>query len=223
MNEIVQSWADAIGSEKEKPYFGALRERVRQARESGQIIYPSEADTFSAFRLTPLEQVRVVILGQDPYHGPNQAHGLAFSVKPSVRIPPSLLNIYKELRTDIPGFTMPDHGYLEKWATQGVLLLNTVLTVQAGQAHSHAAWGWETFTDQVIRALNDKREHLVFMLWGNHAKKKGEFIDRKRHLVLTGVHPSPLSASRGFFGCGHFSKANLYLEKHGLPPIDWQV
>src|SRR5690606_24508432 len=161
------------------------------------------------------------ILGQDPYHGPDQAHGLAFSVKPSVRIPPSLLNIYKELKTDIPGFTMPDHGYLEKWATQGVLLLNTVLTVQAGQAHSHAAWGWETFTDQVIRALNDKREHLVFMLWGSHAKKKGEFIDRKRHLVLTGVHPSPLSASRGFFGCGHFSKANLYLEKHGLPPIDW--
>jgi uracil-DNA glycosylase len=223
MTEVVQSWADAIGPEKEKPYFISLRERVHQARENGNTIYPSEHDTFNAFRLTPLEQVKVVILGQDPYHGPDQAHGLAFSVKPTVRIPPSLLNIYKELRTDIPGFTMPNHGYLENWAQQGVLLLNTVLTVQAGMAHSHAAWGWETFTDQVIRTLNDKREHLVFMLWGNHAKKKGEFIDKQRHLVLTGVHPSPLSASRGFFGCRHFSKANDYLQTHGQAPIDWQV
>ncbi len=217
------SWADAIGPEKEKPYFKSLRERIRQAREAGQTVYPSEHDTFSAFRLTPLDQVKVVILGQDPYHGPEQAHGLAFSVKPSVRIPPSLLNIYKELKQDIPGFVMPDHGYLEKWAQQGVLLLNTVLTVQAGQAHSHAAWGWETFTDEVIRALNEKREHLVFMLWGNHARKKGAFIDTNRHLVLTGVHPSPLSASRGFFGCQHFSKANEYLRQHGQTPIDWQV
>ncbi len=223
MTDIATSWAEAIGQEKQKPYFTSLRERVREARQSGQIIYPAEQDTFSAFRLTPLDQVKVVILGQDPYHGPDQAHGLAFSVKPSVRIPPSLLNIYKELSQDIPGFTMPRHGYLEKWAQQGVLLLNTVLTVQAGQAHSHAAWGWETFTDEVIRALNEKREHLVFMLWGNHARKKGAFIDSQRHLVLTGVHPSPLSASRGFFGCGHFSKANDYLRKNGIEPVDWQV
>ncbi len=223
MSEHARTWTEAIGAEKEKPYFKALLDRVRQARQSGETIYPSEHDTFNAFRLTPLEQVKVVILGQDPYHGPNQAHGLAFSVKPSVRIPPSLVNIYKELHTDIPGFSMPNHGFLEQWAQQGVLLLNTVLTVQAGQAHSHAAWGWETFTDEVIRALNEKRDNIVFMLWGSHAQKKGAFIDRQRHLVLTSVHPSPLSAHRGFFGSRHFSKANAYLQNHGISPIDWQV
>ena len=165
----------------------------------------------------------MVILGQDPYHGAGQAHGLAFSVRPDVVVPPSLANIYKELADDIAGFRIPQHGYLQHWAEQGVLLLNTVLTVRAGQAHSHAALGWETFTDQVIHQLNRYREHLVFMLWGSHAQKKGAFIDRSRHLVLTAPHPSPLSAYRGFFGCRHFSQANAYLQAHGQSEIDWQV
>lgn len=162
-------------------------------------------------------------MGQDPYHGAGQAHGLAFSVRPGVGIPPSLCNIYKELRSDIPGFVIPQHGYLQHWAEQGVLLLNTVLTVQAGQAHSHANWGWEQFTDRVVAQLNTHRNGLVFMLWGGHAQKKGAMIDRKRHLVLQAPHPSPLSACRGFFGCRHFSQANAWLEQRGQVPIDWQV
>ena len=162
-------------------------------------------------------------MGQDPYHGPNQAHGLAFSVKPGVATPPSLLNIYKELGTDIAGFQMPNHGYLVKWAEQGVLLLNTVLTVERGLAHSHANLGWETFTDRVIAAVNTHRQNVVFLLWGSHAQKKGQFIDRTRHLVLTAAHPSPLSAYRGFFGCCHFSHTNAYLRQHDMSEIDWQV
>jgi len=162
-----------------------------------------------------------VILGQDPYHGPNQAHGLSFSVRPGVAIPPSLMNMYKELEAEIPGFVRPNHGYLESWARQGVLLLNTVLTVEAGQAHSHARLGWEAFTDRVIALINEHREGVVFLLWGSHAQKKGSIIDRQRHHVLQAPHPSPLSAHRGFFGCGHFVKANAWLEEHGKKPIDW--
>ncbi len=219
----IHTWHEAIGNEKTQPYFRTLWERVRHARQSGAVIYPPSAEVFSAFASTEFDRVKVVILGQDPYHNAGQAHGLAFSVRPEVDIPPSLQNIYQELSRDIPGFVRPSHGHLQKWAEQGVLLLNTVLTVQAGQAHSHAQWGWETFTDRVIRQLNDHRDHLVFMLWGSHAQKKGAMIDRSRHLVLQAPHPSPLSAYRGFFGCRHFSQANAYLVAHGETPIDWQV
>lgn len=223
MNATISTWQQAIGSEKQQPYFVQLWQRVKQARQAGTVIYPPAAEVFSAFVLTEFAAVKVVILGQDPYHGPRQAHGLAFSVQPGVDIPPSLRNIYQELRSDIEGFEIPRHGCLQRWAEQGVLLLNTVLTVQAGQAHSHANWGWETFTDRVVAQLNTHRDGLVFMLWGSHAQKKGAMIDRSRHLVLQSPHPSPLSASRGFFGCRHFSKANAWLQQHGQTPIDWQV
>ena len=219
----MQTWHEAIGAEKEKAYFQTILEKVRHERQAGITVYPPERDVFNAFRTTEFGNVKVVILGQDPYHGAGQAHGLAFSVQPEIAVPPSLVNIYKELATDIEGFQIPQHGYLQHWAEQGVLLLNTVLTVRAGVAHSHATFGWETFTDEVIRQLDKEREHLVFMLWGSHAQKKGAFIDRNRHLVLTAPHPSPLSAYRGFFGCKHFSQANAYLQARGLEPIDWQV
>ncbi|WP_282956149.1 uracil-DNA glycosylase [Neisseria canis] len=224
MNRIfMQTWKEAIGTEKEAPYFRHILNTVKAERQAGQIIYPPAGDVFNAFKATEFDRVKVVILGQDPYHGAGQAHGLAFSVRPEVHIPPSLQNIYKELAADIEGFQMPRHGYLQGWAEQGVLLLNTVLTVRAGQAHSHASLGWEQFTDCVIHRLNDQREHLVFMLWGSHAQKKGAFIDRNRHLVLTAPHPSPLSAHRGFLGCRHFSQANAYLKAHGQTPIEWQI
>ena len=219
----MQTWHEAIGAEKEKAYFQSILEKVRNDRQAGITVYPPERDVFNAFRTTEFGNVKVVILGQDPYHGAGQAHGLAFSVQPEIAVPPSLVNIYKELATDIEGFQIPQHGYLQHWAEQGVLLLNTVLTVRAGAAHSHATFGWEAFTAEVIRQLDKEREHLVFMLWGSHAQKKGAFIDRNRHLVLTAPHPSPLSAYRGFFGCKHFSQANAYLQEHGLEPIDWQV
>lgn len=219
----MQTWHEAIGAEKEKTYFQTILEKVRHERQAGITVYPPERDVFNAFRTTEFGNVKVVILGQDPYHGAGQAHGLAFSVQPEIAVPPSLVNIYKELATDIEGFQIPQHGYLQHWAEQGVLLLNTVLTVRAGMAHSHATFGWEEFTDEVIRQLDKEREHLVFMLWGSHAQKKGAFIDRNRHLVLTAPHPSPLSAYRGFFGCKHFSQANAYLQANGLEPIDWQV
>ncbi|AKO45383.1 uracil-DNA glycosylase [[Haemophilus] ducreyi] len=219
----MNSWTEAIGEEKVQPYFQQLLQQVYQARASGKIIYPPQNEVFSAFALTDFKAVKVVILGQDPYHGPNQAHGLAFSVKPSVVPPPSLVNIYKELAQDIAGFQVPSHGYLIDWAKQGVLLLNTVLTVQQGMAHSHATLGWEIFTDKVIAQLNDHRENLVFLLWGSHAQKKGQFINRSRHCVLTAPHPSPLSAHRGFFGCQHFSKANAYLQSKGIATINWQL
>ena len=219
----MQTWHEAIGAEKEKAYFQKILEKVRHERQAGITVYPPERDVFNAFRTTEFGNVKVVILGQDPYHGAGQAHGLAFSVQPEIAVPPSLVNIYKELATDIEGFQIPQHGYLQHWAEQGVLLLNTVLTVRAGVAHSHATFGWEVFTDEVIRQLDKEREHLVFMLWGSHAQKKGAFIDRNRHLVLTAPHPSPLSAYRGFFGCKHFSQANAYLQANGLKPIDWQV
>ncbi|PIT13439.1 uracil-DNA glycosylase [Snodgrassella alvi] len=219
----MQTWHQAIGAEKQQPYFQHILEVVRAERLAGKVIYPPAQDVFNAFKATEFAQVKVVILGQDPYHGPQQAHGLSFSVRQGIAIPPSLVNIYKELADDIHGFHIPQHGYLQHWAEQGVLLLNTVLTVRAGQAHSHAELGWETFTDRVIAVLNAEREHVVFMLWGSHAQKKGAMIDRHKHLVLSAPHPSPLSAYRGFFGCKHFSKANAYLQEHGLTPIDWQL
>ncbi|MDO1509155.1 MULTISPECIES: uracil-DNA glycosylase [unclassified Neisseria] len=219
----MNTWHEAIGAEKQQPYFQHIIQSVKQERASGRIIYPPASDVFNAFKATEFDQVKVVILGQDPYHGAGQAHGLAFSVRPDIAIPPSLVNIYKELANDIAGFQIPRHGCLQHWAEQGVLLLNTVLTVRAGQAHSHASLGWEQFTDRVIAQLNGHREHIVFLLWGSHAQKKGAFIDRSRHLVLTSPHPSPLSAHRGFFGCRHFSQANRYLQEHGETPIDWQV
>jgi len=215
------TWHDVLAEEKEKPYFIEMLSMVAKERAAGKTVYPPQKDVFNAFRLTELGDVKVVILGQDPYHGPNQAHGLAFSVLPGVAVPPSLVNMYKELVTDIPGFQRPNHGFLESWARQGVLLLNTVLTVEAGKAHSHARFGWETFTDRVIAVINEHRENVVFLLWGSHAQKKGSIIDRQRHHVLQAPHPSPLSAHRGFFGCGHFSKTNEWLEQHGEQPIDW--
>lgn len=215
-------WKRELAAEFASPYMAELREFLRTEKQNGQVIYPRGSDIFNAFNLTPFEQVKVVILGQDPYHGPDQAHGLCFSVRPGIAIPPSLLNIYKELASDL-GIAMPKHGHLEKWAQQGVLLLNAVLTVQAHNAASHAGRGWERFTDAVIERLNRDREHLVFMLWGSYAQKKGAVIDRSRHLVLTAPHPSPLSAHRGFLGCRHFSQANAYLAQHGIAPIDWQL
>ncbi|MBS0849093.1 uracil-DNA glycosylase [Citrobacter sp. JGM124] len=215
------TWHDVLAEEKQQPYFINTLGAVAAARAAGITVYPPQKDVFNAFRFTELGQVKVVILGQDPYHGPGQAHGLSFSVLPGVASPPSLVNMYKELEASIPGFTRPKHGYLESWARQGVLLLNTVLTVEGGQAHSHAKLGWETFTDKVIALINEHCEGVVFLLWGAHAQKKGRFIDRQRHYVLAAPHPSPLSAHRGFLGCGHFVQANQYLVEHGLAPIDW--
>ena len=215
------TWHDVLADEKEKPYFKETLQAVAQQRAAGVTVYPPQKDVFNAFKLTELADIKVVILGQDPYHGPNQAHGLAFSVLPGVAIPPSLLNMYKELEQDIDGFQRPQHGFLESWATQGVMLLNTVLTVEAGKAHSHARLGWETFTDRVIDAINTHREGVVFLLWGSHAQKKGSIIDAQRHHVLKAPHPSPLSAHRGFLGCRHFSQTNALLSKAGETPIDW--
>ena len=212
-----------MSEEKQQPYFQDLIRKVNQERVAGKVIYPPNAEVFQAFVTTPLADIKVVILGQDPYHGPEQAHGLAFSVRPGVKIPPSLRNMYKELSTDIPGFEIPTHGNLNAWAEQGVLLLNTVLTVEAGQAHSHAKWGWEPFTDKVVDVINQHRQNVVFLLWGSHAQKKGAMIDRSRHLVLETVHPSPLSAHRGFLGCRHFSLTNQYLQQTEQTPIHWQI
>ena len=217
------TWIDVIGAEKEQEYFKQTLTFVRQAREAGRVIYPPAVDVFNAFKYTEFDQVKVVILGQDPYHGPNQAHGLCFSVQPGVKVPPSLVNIYKELARDIPGFVIPNHGHLVSWAEQGVLLLNTVLTVEAGQAHSHANLGWERFTDQVIARLNSERQGIVFLLWGSHAQKKGAIIDRQQHHVLLAPHPSPLSAHRGFLGCGHFSQTNQLLTQQGCLPVNWHL
>ncbi|TKI06787.1 uracil-DNA glycosylase [Martelella alba] len=216
------TWRDTLAEEKTKSYFQQTLAFVARERAAGKTVYPPQHDVFNAFRYTELSAVKVVILGQDPYHGPNQAHGLSFSVRPGVPAPPSLVNIFKELADDIPGFRPPEHGCLQSWAEQGVLLLNTVLTVEAGHAHSHASLGWETFTDKVIEVLNQCREGIVFLLWGSHAQKKGGIIDPRRHHVLKAPHPSPLSAHRGFLGCRHFSKTNAFLTQQGLAPIDWQ-
>ncbi len=217
------TWHDVIGTEKQQEYFQQTMAYVQSERDAGKVIYPPAKDVFNAFRYTELKEVKVVIIGQDPYHGPNQAHGLCFSVLPGVKTPPSLVNMYKELAQDIPGFEIPAHGYLKSWAEQGVLLLNTVLTVEQGKAHSHAkTTGWEKFTDHVIQAVNDHCDGVVFLLWGSHAQKKGRVIDRNRHHVLMAPHPSPLSAHRGFLGCKHFSQTNRILEQKGLTPINWQ-
>ncbi len=217
--KIEDSWKDALAGEFEKPYFVALAGAVREAYRT-EAVFPPPGDLFSAFTLTPFSQVKVVILGQDPYHGPKQAHGLAFSVQDGVAIPPSLLNIYKEIKADI-GSSIPLTGDLSHWAKQGVLLLNSTLTVRAGEAGSHRPYGWERFTDAVIETLSKEKEHIVFMLWGSHAQAKASLIDETKHLILTAPHPSPLSAYRGFMGCRHFSKANEYLKNHKLPPINW--
>ncbi|ELL0597436.1 uracil-DNA glycosylase [Vibrio vulnificus] len=217
------TWHDVIGAEKEQSYFQQTLNFVEAERQAGKVIYPPAKDVFNAFRYTEFQDVKVVILGQDPYHGPNQAHGLCFSVLPGIKTPPSLVNMYKELSQDIQGFQIPAHGYLEAWAKQGVLLLNTVLTVEQGKAHSHASLGWETFTDKVIEAINQHQQGVVFLLWGSHAQKKGRFIDRHKHVVLTAPHPSPLSAHRGFLGCKHFSQANQHLLDQGKQAIDWQL
>ncbi|MDG6098329.1 uracil-DNA glycosylase [Alteromonas sp. ZYF713] len=217
------TWQDALGPQKEAEYFTRLMARVESEREAGKVIYPPQQDVFNALKYTPLESVKVVILGQDPYHGPDQAHGLCFSVLPGVKTPPSLVNIYKELAADIDGFVIPKHGTLTSWAEQGVLLLNTVLTVEQGKAHSHAKWGWETFTDAVIDAVNSHQQGVVFLLWGSHAQKKGMHIDTSKHYVLSAPHPSPLSAHRGFLGCKHFSQTNQLLSSQNKSPINWQV
>ncbi|MFP3013756.1 MAG: uracil-DNA glycosylase [Arsenophonus sp. NC-XBC3-MAG3] len=214
-------WHDVIGLEKEQNYFRNTLAYVDRERKQGTIIYPPQKDVFNAFRYTELSEVKVVILGQDPYHGPNQAHGLSFSVRPRIPVPPSLVNMYKELAKDIIDFQYPDHGYLVSWGKQGVFLLNTVLTVEQGKAHSHMHLGWEKFTDKVIAVINQYCVGVVFLLWGSHAQKKGKFIDNQKHLVLKAPHPSPLSAHRGFFGCRHFSKTNETLIKQGLRPINW--
>lgn len=214
------SWMDAVGDEFAKPYMQALDAFLHAESAAGHTVYPKKGEIFNAFTATPFDAVNVVILGQDPYHGEGQAHGLAFSVPSGVKPPPSLVNIYKEIDTSF-GIAAPRRGDLTAWARQGVLLLNTTLTVQAARAGSHQGRGWENFTDAAIRALNDRRDYIVFMLWGSHAQKKGAFIDRARHLVLEAPHPSPLSAYRGFLGCGHFKQANDYLAAHGRRPIDW--
>ena len=214
------TWLDIVGQEFQQPYMQRLKQFLAAERAAGKTIYPKGGHIFNALNTTPFDQVKVVILGQDPYHGPQQAHGLSFSVRSGIRFPPSLLNIFKELR-DSHGMTMPKSGDLTPWAQQGVLLLNSVLTVEAHNAGSHADKGWESFTDRVIRALNDRRDGIVFMLWGSYARKKAAFVDRERHCVLEAPHPSPLSAHRGFLGCNHFKIADEYLESRGKPKIDW--
>jgi len=220
----MNNWSSFLNHELSQTYMQQTLEYIANKRAEGTAVYPPKSQVFSAFDATPLSDIKVVILGQDPYHGEGQAHGLCFSVLPEVKkLPPSLKNIYKELVTDINGFTTPEHGYLQGWAEQGVFLLNTVLTVEQGQAHSHKHLGWEQFTDNVIAHINEHCQGVVFILWGAHAQKKGKSIDRQRHHVLAGPHPSPLSAHRGFFGCQHFSKTNELLIGQGAQPINWQV
>lgn len=214
------TWLAQIGDEFDKPYMQQLKAFLKQEKSAGKIIYPRGDHIFHAMNTTPFDRVRVVILGQDPYHGEGQAHGLSFSVPDGVKPPPSLVNIYKEIALEF-GTPIPKTGNLTSWAAQGVLLLNATLTVQQALAGSHQNKGWEQFTDAIIRQLNDHHDHIVFMLWGSYAQKKGAFIDRTRHLVLEAPHPSPLSAHRGFLGCGHFKKANDYLVAHAHTPIDW--
>ena len=220
MAKINNDWLTVIGEEFEKQYYLNLRQVLIKEYNS-KVIYPIAEDIFNAFHFTPLEKVKVLLVGQDPYHNPGQAHGLSFSVAPKETIPPSLMNIYKELQTDL-GCYVPNNGYLEKWAKQGVLLLNTVLTVRAHQANSHQGLGWELFTDAVIKAVNKIERPVVVFLWGRPAQQKISLLNNPKHLILQAPHPSPLSAFRGFFGCKHFSKANEFLTKHGLEPIEWQ-
>ena len=220
--DLEPSWLDHLRGEFDKPYMHELRHFLLEQKRAGRRVYPAGNELFSAFAHTPLDCVKVVILGQDPYHGPGQAHGLCFSVRPGVAVPPSLQNIYKEIHDEL-GLPVPAHGHLTAWADQGVLLLTSVLSVEAGEAGSHRNRGWETFTDEVIKLVNTRREGVVFMLWGSYAQRKGAMIDTARHCVLQAPHPSPLSAHRGFFGCGHFRAANEYLQGRGLEPVDWRL
>ena len=221
MAAIDNDWLEPLKPEFQKPYYKKLFEKVSEEYNTRKI-FPASEDIFTAFHLTPLVDVKVVILGQDPYHNDGQAHGLCFSVKPEVDIPPSLVNIYQELHDDL-GCSIPNNGYLKKWADQGVLLLNTVLTVRAHQANSHQGQGWEQFTDAIIHAVNAQDRPIVSMLWGRPAQNKGSILTNPKHLILKAPHPSPLSAYRGFFGCKHFSQANEFLQANGAEPIDWQI
>lgn len=220
--KLEASWKELLHEEFKKPYFKNIVDHLKTERSQGKTIYPAGPNIFHAFDATPFQQVKVVILGQDPYHGPGQAHGLSFSVQPGVPPPPSLVNIYKELSEDV-GIPIPRHGYLEKWAQQGVLLLNASLTVRAGEPMSHSKIGWEKFTDKVIETISAHKEHVVFLLWGKFAQSKAALIDGAKHLILRSVHPSPLSAHNGFFGSRHFSQTNQYLVKQGIDPIDWAL
>lgn len=221
MAAIANDWLVELEEEFKKPYYLRLYKTIKSEYER-HLVFPPAEELFTAFHLTPLSQVKVVILGQDPYHNDGQAHGLSFSVKPGIEIPPSLMNIYQELKEDC-GCSIPDHGYLVKWAQQGVLMLNAVLTVQAHNANSHRGLGWEEFTDAAIRAVNKQDRPIVYLLWGKPAQSKASMITNPKHLVLMAPHPSPLSAYRGFFGCRHFSKANEYLMANGQTPVDWQI
>lgn len=220
--ENALSWQPYLNGEFDLPYMQGLKAFLQQEKEQKKVIYPHSSNWFHALEATPLDDVKVVILGQDPYHQPGQAHGLCFSVQPGVKVPPSLVNIYKELQSDL-GISPPNHGYLESWASQGVLLLNAVLTVVDSNANAHQGKGWEHFTDKVISVVNEQCENVVFMLWGGYAQKKGAVIDASKHLVLKAPHPSPLSAHRGFLGCKHFSQANAYLSQHQNRPVNWQL
>ena len=221
--KIAQGWKNVLSSEFHKAYFQRIVDQIKLEKQSKTTVYPPGPLIFNAFNTTDFDKVKVVIIGQDPYHGPNQAHGLCFSVQKGIKPPPSLINIYKEIESDL-GIKMPrSNGDLTPWAEQGVLLLNASLTVRANLPNSHAAIGWHEFTDQVIQQLNELKQHLVFVLWGNFAKEKGAHIDEKKHLVLRATHPSPFAADKGFFGCKHFSKTNQYLVDHGIEPIDWMI
>lgn len=220
--DIHPSWLAHLEPEFELPYMKQLKQFLLEQKRAGKVIYPESKNIFNAFNSTPLDQVKVVILGQDPYHGPNQAHGLCFSVQPGIQPPPSLQNMFKEIAQDL-GLSVPSHGCLQSWANQGVLLLNATLTVEQAKAGAHQGQGWEQFTDRAIKILSEQREGVVFLLWGNYAQKKAQLIDGRKHLILRAPHPSPLSAYRGFMGCGHFSKANQYLQQQGQLPIDWHL
>ena len=220
--KLEESWKSALREEFDKPYMRELGEFLRREKAAGKVIYPPGPLIFNALNSTPLDQVKVVIIGQDPYHGPGQAHGLCFSVQPGVPAPPSLQNIYKELQRDL-NVPIPSHGYLQHWAEQGVLLLNTSLTVEQARAGSHAQAGWQQFTDRVIEVVNERCDGVVFLLWGSHAQSKQKLIDPRKHLILKSAHPSPLSAYRGFLGNGHFSRTNKFLEQNGKTPIDWAL
>jgi len=215
-------WLEVLADEFEQDYMRDLKAFLLARKQAGAVIYPPGAEIFNALDSTPLSEVKVVILGQDPYHGPGQAHGLCFSVREGVPAPPSLVNIFRELESDL-GLAVPRHGHLQRWAEQGVLLLNAVLTVERGQAGAHQGKGWEHFTDAVVAAVNQRCEHVVFLLWGAQAQRKGAAIDTTRHLVLKAPHPSPLSAHRGFFGCAHFSTANRWLQNHAISPVNWAL
>jgi uracil-DNA glycosylase len=219
---IAPDWKKALAAEFTQPYFEEIVAFLKHEKKEGKTIYPSGPNIFHAFEATPIKKVKVVILGQDPYHGPHQAHGLSFSVQKGVKPPPSLVNIFKEIEDDLR-IPRPAHGNLEHWAKQGVMLLNASLTVEAHKANSHSKIGWHRFTDAVIQTVSDECEHVVFMLWGRFAQGKAELIDKRKHLILMAAHPSPFSADNGFFGCRHFSKANAWLEKHDIKPIDWSL